>query len=87
MAVKAINDTAEYNGLIPTLLVFGIFPRITNNDTSTLFTVERVKAINSAITEVAKLYAKRQVSDVLHQRNGSQTIRMHDISIGSPVLV
>ena len=26
MAVKAVNDTAGYNGFIPTLLVFGVFP-------------------------------------------------------------
>ena len=87
MAVKAINNIAGYNGLIPTLLVFDTFPRITNDDTLTLSTIERAKVINSAMTEVAKLHAKRQVSDALYQRNGSQTMRMHDIPIGSPVLV
>lgn len=30
MAVKAVNDTAGPNGIVPTLLVFGAFPRITN---------------------------------------------------------
>ena len=28
MAVKAANDTAGLNGLIPILLVFGTYPRI-----------------------------------------------------------
>jgi hypothetical protein len=28
MAVKTINDTAGPNGLVPTLLVFGAYPRI-----------------------------------------------------------
>ena len=28
MAVKAINDTAGPNGLVPTLLVFGAYPRM-----------------------------------------------------------
>ena len=28
MAVKAVNDTAGPNGLIPTLLVFGAYPRM-----------------------------------------------------------
>ena len=72
MAVKAVNDTAGYNGLVPTLLVFDTFPRITNEDVPTLSTIKRAKAINSAMTEVAKLHAKRQVSDALHQRNGPQ---------------
>jgi hypothetical protein len=31
MAVKALNDTAGPNGLVLTLLVFGVYPRI-NND-------------------------------------------------------
>jgi hypothetical protein len=31
MAVKALNDTAGLNGLVPTLLVFGIYPCI-NSD-------------------------------------------------------
>jgi hypothetical protein len=30
MAFKAVNDTAGPNGLVPTLLVFGAYPRITN---------------------------------------------------------
>jgi hypothetical protein len=30
MAVKAINDTAGPNGLVPTLLVYGAYLRISN---------------------------------------------------------
>jgi len=30
MAVKAINNTAGPNGLVPTLLVYGAYPRISN---------------------------------------------------------
>ncbi|KHJ32289.1 hypothetical protein EV44_g3486 [Erysiphe necator] len=32
MAVKAVNDSAGPNGLIPTLLVFGTYPRMTQMD-------------------------------------------------------
>jgi hypothetical protein len=28
MAVKAVSDTAGPNGLVPTLLVYGAYPRI-----------------------------------------------------------
>ena len=28
MAVKAVNNTASPNGLVPTLLVYGAYPRI-----------------------------------------------------------
>lgn len=87
MAIKAVNDTTGYNGLVPTLLVFETFPRITNDDTPTLSTTERAKAINITMTEIAKLHAKRQVNNALHQRNGPQTMRIHDTSIGSLVLM
>jgi len=30
MAVKAINNTASLNGLVPTLLVYGAYLRISN---------------------------------------------------------
>jgi len=30
MAVKAVNDTAGPNGLVPTLLVYGAYLRISN---------------------------------------------------------
>jgi hypothetical protein len=35
MVVKALNDTAGPNGLVPTLLVFGIYSRI-NSDSPLL---------------------------------------------------
>ena len=40
MAVKAVNDMAEYDGLVPMLLVFGINPSMSNTDAPTLSTVE-----------------------------------------------
>jgi len=36
MAVKAINNTASPNGLVPTLLVYGAYPRISKLDPPTL---------------------------------------------------
>ena len=59
MAVKAINDTAEYNELVSTLLVFDIFPRITNDNAPILLIIKRVKVIDSAMTEVAKLHVSK----------------------------
>ncbi|KAI0990806.1 hypothetical protein K3495_g17381 [Podosphaera aphanis] len=49
MAVKAVNDTAGYNGLVPTLLVFGAFPRITATDSPTPSTMQRAAAIKAAM--------------------------------------
>ena len=64
MAVKAVNDTAGQDGLVPTLLVFGAYPRMTP-DSPTPTIVERAKSIKKAMAEVAKLYAHRQVSEAI----------------------
>ena len=66
MTVKAVNDTAGYNGLVPTLLIFGTYPRIINDDAPSLSTIERAKIIKITMNEVAKIHARRQTNDVLH---------------------
>ena len=87
MAVKAVNDTSGPEGLIPTLLVFGTYPRMARTDHPHPSTVDRANAIKKAMEEVRNLHAKRQVNDALHQRNGPQTIDVRDLHIGSDVLV
>jgi hypothetical protein len=45
MAVKAINDTAGPNGLVPTLLVYGAYLRISNLGPPALSIIERAAII------------------------------------------
>jgi hypothetical protein len=45
MAVKAVNDTASPNGLVPTLLVYGAYLRMTNLGPSTPSIIEQVAII------------------------------------------
>jgi hypothetical protein len=52
MAVKAVNDTAGPDGLVPTLLVFGAYPRMMEYDPPALSIAQRAMAIRKAITEV-----------------------------------
>ncbi|KAI0990942.1 hypothetical protein K3495_g17245, partial [Podosphaera aphanis] len=87
MAVKAINDTAGPDGLVPTLLVFGTYPRISYSSPPTPSSVQRAKAIQKAMHEISQIYAKRQVNDALSQRNGPQNHMLIDVAIGSEVLV
>lgn len=87
MAVKAVNDTAGYDGLVPTLLVFGAYPRISSGDAPALSNTRRAHAIKLAMAELANLRAKRQVTDALRLRNGPRTDKIHDTPIGSMVLV
>ena len=87
MAVKAVNDTVGPNGLIPTLLVFGAYPRMSKLDPPSPSVSQRATAIQKATQELVKLRASRQVRDALGQRNGPNTERLHDLTIGSQVLV
>ena len=39
MAIKAVNDTTSPNRLVPTLLVYRAYPRISNLDPPALFII------------------------------------------------
>ena len=58
MAVKAVNNTASLDGLVPTLLVYRAYPRISNLDPPTPSIIERAAIIRKAIAEIVKLRAK-----------------------------
>ena len=55
MAIKAVNDTASPDRLVPTLLVYGVYLRISNLDPPTLFITEQAAVIRKAIAEIVKL--------------------------------
>ena len=73
MAVKTINDSAGPDGLVPTLLVFGAYPRMTEDSPPSLSTQQHAEAIRKAMKEVRCLHATRQVNDALRIRNGPDT--------------
>ena len=58
MAVKAVNNTAGPNGLVPTLLVYGAYLRMSKLDPPALSVIDRVAVIRKAIAEIVKLRAK-----------------------------
>ena len=73
MAVKAVNNTAGPNGLVPTLLVFGAYSCITHSSAPLASMVKRAEAVQTAITELRHLNAKCQIRDALTIRNGPST--------------
>ena len=87
MAVKAVNDTAGPEGLVPTLLVFGAYPRMTEYDPPAPTIAQRSQAVTKAMEEVRKYRAENQVMDALSQRNGPITSVLHDLPLNSEVLV
>ena len=58
MAVKAINNTASPDRLVPTFLVYGAYLRISKLDPPTLSVIDRAAIIRKAIAEIVKLRAK-----------------------------
>ena len=55
MAFKAINNTASPNGLVPILLIFGIYPQIVKLDVLLPSVIAWVNVIKKAIVEIQKL--------------------------------
>jgi hypothetical protein len=74
IAVKAINDSAGPDGIIPILLVFGAYPRMTNNSVLSLIITKRAETIRKASNEVRRYYTKRHIEDVFRIRNSPDTI-------------
>ena len=58
MAVKAVNNTTSPNGLVPTLLVYGAYLKISKLDPPASSITERAAIIRKAIAEIVKLWAK-----------------------------
>ena len=59
MAFKAINNSVGPDGLIPTLLVFGAYPRIIKSNAPSPTVTQRAIAFKKAIEEVKKIQAER----------------------------
>jgi hypothetical protein len=79
MAIKSVNNTAGLDGLVPTLLVFSVYLRMTLIDTPSLAIAKRAKAICIAIAEVRRLYASRQVKEALAIKNRPDTTYTLDL--------
>lgn len=82
-----INDTAGKDGLVPTLLVCGAYPRMVDLDPPNPTIAQRAATVRRAMEEVKELRATQQVRDALHMRNGPNASPLHDLPLNSKVLV
>ena len=55
MAVKAINNTASFNRLVPTLLIYGAYLKISKLDPPTPSITDQAAVIRKAIAKIIKL--------------------------------
>jgi hypothetical protein len=62
---KAVNDTAGPNGLVPTLLVFGAYPRVSIDSTPSASLTRQAQATGKAMAELRKMAATRKINDAL----------------------
>ena len=85
MALKAINDTASPNGLVPILLVFGSYPRIADYDLPTPTIAQRSNVIRIAMKELRNIEAKRKVTDTLGMLNGPNILTILNLPPNSKV--
>ena len=85
LAVQAMNDTAGQNGLVPTLLVFVVMPRIPVARKDVPGMVERMKALQSARGEMAKRMAQNRLKTAL--RSNVPEAADKEVAIGSKVSV
>jgi hypothetical protein len=87
MAVKAVNDTAGPDGLVPTLLVFGTYPRLSKTSPPLPSIAARATAVHKAMSEIQKLKAAREVQDALATRNGPNVTEVLLLPLQSDVKV
>jgi hypothetical protein len=87
MIVKAINDTADLDEIMSTLLVFEAYSRMHAMNLSISSISQRTMTIEKVMIKVRKFRAERQVADALNIRNDFIVTSIHDLSINSNVLI
>jgi hypothetical protein len=87
MAVKAVNDTAGHDGLVPTLLMFGTYSRFSPSSPPLPSLIVRANAVRKAMAKVRKLKARRQMTDALSQRNGPSVAEVKQLPLQNEVRV
>ncbi|KAI1005021.1 hypothetical protein K3495_g3195 [Podosphaera aphanis] len=87
MTFKALNDTAGPDGLVPTLLVFGAYRRMTDSSVPSPTVSQRSNAIQVAMKELNRINSYRKINNALNMRNGPSTTELHDLPLNAPVVV
>ena len=87
MIVKTVNDTANDNGLISTLLVFDAYLRMQEFDFPSSIITQKADAIKKIMKEMRIAKTQKQISDALNIWNESITNHFHDLLLNSKILI
>jgi hypothetical protein len=85
ISVKAMNDTMNYDGLVPSLLVFGIMPRYPGIRTELPTQAERMRALDVARTEMETITCKLRLRGALTSSIPSASSQAY--TLGENILV
>jgi hypothetical protein len=85
--IKTVNNTAGPNGLTLTLLVWGIYLKISRDSVLVLLVEKKNIIYRYTKVELEKIRAKRQVNNILGIRNGPNRTKIKDLPIQSDILV
>ena len=87
MAVKAVNNTAGPDGLIPILLVYSAYPYISREDKLTLLNTEQVRAIKCVMDDVHRLNTKIAITKAIRTTCGLDMAAVLGLPLNIKVLV
>ena len=87
MAIKAINNTTSPNRLVPTLLVYRAYLRISKLDPPAPSIIDQVTVIQKVMAEIVKLRAKQTVNNALYYCNGPNITLVYNLPLNSKVII
>jgi len=85
LALKAMNDTMNPEGLVPSLLVFGVLPRFPAVNTQLPNQVERMRALEVARAEMESITAELRLRKALNSNLSAAASKVY--KAGDEVLV
>ena len=87
MAVKAVNNTASFNRLVPTLLVYRAYLKINKLDPPAPSVTDRAAIIRKAMAKIVKLWAKQTINNALNHHNRLNMTSVYNLPLNSEVLI
>jgi hypothetical protein len=87
MAIKTINDSIGPDGIIPILLVFRTYPKMTNNSALSPTTTKKTKVIRKANNKVKRYYTKQHVENALRIKNSPNITVIFKLPIQSDIKI
>jgi hypothetical protein len=67
LCINAMNDTMGPEGLVPSLLVFGVLPRFPATQTSLPNQKDRMEALSTARSEMETITSESRLAEAMHR--------------------